>query len=250
MLHSPIILYEADACSFGSIVVADWMGKPFRVCQVSAGRMKSDAFLSLNPRGQIPALVLPGRVLTESLAILYHLATNSSAGEHAGAHIYAPGTLDFDRLNQVLSYLVSSFHSSWVQVFHPYRYADDKGAQDTIRERALEIVRKKYGQVETHFFRGNSFFEKLTIADAYFFGLARWGDKFFDVRSAYPKVGRFMDRMSADPSVQFALSIEQSVDRGSQGAFEGRLSFDQLACELSAFTDGQTDALDCGARTC
>jgi glutathione S-transferase len=241
MQLSPIVMYEADACSLGSLVVADWMGQPYRVCQISPELMKTEAFTSLNPRGQIPALVLPDRVLTESLAILYHLATNPAAGERAGAFIYAAGTSDFDRLNQVLSYLVSSFHSSWVQVFHPYRYADDVGAQDTIRERALGIARKKYGQIESHFLREDSFFDKLTIADAYFFGLARWGDRFFDVRSAYPKVGRFMDRLSADPSVQFALSVEQTVDRGSQGAFEGRLSFNQLLAELGATARGQTD---------
>ena len=71
--------------------------------------------------------------------------------------------------------------------------------------------------------------------------MARWGDRFFDVRSAYPNVGRFMDRLSADPSVQFALSVEQTVDRGSQGAFEGRLSFDQLLAELGATARGRMD---------
>jgi len=64
--------------------------------------------------------------------------------------------------------------------------------------------------------------------------LARWGDTFFDVRSGYPKVGRFMDRLSAEPSVQFALSVERNVDRGFQGAFEGRLAFDRLLAERSS----------------
>src|SRR5262245_24120460 len=135
MQPSPIVTYEVGACSLGSLVVADWMGQPYRACQISSELMKADAFLSLNPRGQVPALLLPDRVLTESLAILYHLATDPAAGERAGTYISPAGTSDCDRLNQVLSYLVSSFHSSWVPVFHSYRYADDADAQDAIREK-------------------------------------------------------------------------------------------------------------------
>jgi glutathione S-transferase len=237
MKASAVVMYEADACSLGSLVVADWMGQPYRVCQISSELMKTEAFIALNPRGQVPALALPDRVLTESLAILYHL-TAAGAGAGGGAYTYPAGTPDSDRLNQVLSYLVSSFHSSWVQVFHPYRYAEDVGAQDLIREKALGIVRKKYAQIEANFLRQDSFFEKLTIADAYFFGLARWGDRFFDVRSSYPKVGRFMDCLSTEPSVRFALSVEQAVDHGWEGAFEGRVTLEQLLAERSATASG------------
>lgn len=234
--QSPIVVYEAGTCSLGSLIVADWTGQPFRVTRATVELMKSPAYARLNPRAQVPALVLPDRVLTESLAILLHLASRSEPASRA--RLFRPGSPDFDRLNQILAFLTSGFHAAWVPVFHPYRYADDARDQATIRTRALESVKKKLSHIETDFLQDELFFAEPTVADAYFFGLVRWGVEAFGLES-FPKTQRFVRRMQEEPSVRFALSVEAGGDEGARGAFEGRVSLQTLLDERSAAATGE-----------
>jgi glutathione S-transferase len=228
MSTTPILLYEAGACSFGSIVAADWAGQPFQVAQAAGDVLKSPAYTRLNPRAQVPALVLGDRVLTESLAILYHLAAHAIPSPAAAERVFPRGSPDQDRLDQVMSFLVSSLHASWVPVFHPDRYADAPEAQASVKEHALAIAHKKLREIERSFLRDDGlFFPRPTVADAYFFGLVRWGTERFDM-SGLPRTRRFIDRMNDEPSVQFALSVEAGHDRGARGRFEGRIDIAQL----------------------
>ena len=61
--------------------VADLLGKPFRWIETSAldGSTRTPQFLSLNPAGQVPLVVLPdGRALAQSNAIMVWLAEGSA----------------------------------------------------------------------------------------------------------------------------------------------------------------------------
>jgi glutathione S-transferase len=60
--------------------VAERVGAPFDWHEVSvvAGKTRTPAFLALNPWGQVPVIVAPdGRALTQSNAIMLHLAEGS-----------------------------------------------------------------------------------------------------------------------------------------------------------------------------
>ena len=225
-VHSPVLIYSPGACSFGSIVAADWMKQPYRVCKAD---QQNSIFKKINPRTQVPTLFTSGKVLTESLAILYHFATNLHAAEEdRHRYCFAEGTPEFDQLNEVLSYLVTSFHSVWGPLYHVDRYVEGEEAQEALKKKTLENIRKRYDEIGKTFLKDDTFFAHPTIADAYFYGLARWGYKFFDIANNYHKVDRFMKTMAKDPSVQFALSVEAEKDQNPQGQFEGRVSMQDL----------------------
>ena len=64
----------AGTCALSVHIVLEWIGAPFEVEMMARGDNHADAYLAINPSGQVPALQLDdGRVLTEASAILtYH----------------------------------------------------------------------------------------------------------------------------------------------------------------------------------
>ncbi len=58
------------------LIALEELGLPYELKPVNVrmGEQKADAFLALNPNGKVPVLVSDGFVLTESAAILVHLA--------------------------------------------------------------------------------------------------------------------------------------------------------------------------------
>ena len=73
----PVLFYGVPhGCSFGSIVALEWLGRPYRLCRIEMPLETGErTYVRLNPARQTPTLLLEdGRALSESLAILQHLA--------------------------------------------------------------------------------------------------------------------------------------------------------------------------------
>src|SRR6478735_4847403 len=96
-----------SGCSFGSIVALEWLGEPYRLSRIQMPEVvQSHAFRRINPVGETPSLKTgDGRIISESLAIMNHL---SARGIEKGIG-FKQGTADFDRLNQRLAFLNTSF---------------------------------------------------------------------------------------------------------------------------------------------
>ena len=112
----PILCYGVPSgCSFGSIVALEWLGQPYRLCRIDMpNEVTGDAYRRINPIGETPSLLDgDGQVISESLAILNHLGAR---GIDRGLG-FAQGTRDFDRLNQLLAYLNTSFFGDYETYF-------------------------------------------------------------------------------------------------------------------------------------
>ena len=73
----PVLFYGVPhGCSFGSIVALEWLGRPYRLCRIEMPLETGErTYVRLNQARQTPTLLLEdGRALSESLAILQHLA--------------------------------------------------------------------------------------------------------------------------------------------------------------------------------
>jgi glutathione S-transferase len=99
-------------------------------------------------------------------------------------------------------------------------------------EAAIARLPREYAHVEqllepTGWFAGAG----PSVADAYFLGLARWGDEFVD-QAAYPNIQRLRDRLSRDPAVELALAAEQGRPEQSSGGFEGMVNLADVTRSL------------------
>lgn len=101
---------------------------------------------ALNPLAQFPTLVLPdGRVMTESAAILLHLADlRPDSGLAPPAD--APERPDFLRW---LVFFVAAIYPTFAYGDRPFTWVTDKPAQEELSRRAIEHRSALYAMLET-----------------------------------------------------------------------------------------------------
>ncbi|AXK38833.1 glutathione S-transferase family protein [Crenobacter cavernae] len=231
----PILFYGVPSgCSFGSIVALEWLGAPYRLSRIEMPEVVTgDAYRRINPVGETPTLMDEnGQLISESLAILNHIGARG-IDKKLG---FAQGSRDFDRLNQMLAYLNTSFFGAFAPLWYALEHGAD-GADKTALTRygAAEVVNV---HAELEAMLGESPWllgEHKTLADAYFIGIARW-TKYHAVldRRDYPKLQRLYDRLEADPAVKFAHAIEKQVQPVGSGGFMGHVSLDEALRLLPA----------------
>jgi glutathione S-transferase len=212
-----ILFFSPGACSFGAIVTLEWLGQPYQLCKVERAERQTPAYKKINDQAQVPALKTGGRILTENTAILQHLAGHDLAKGLS----FRQGTPEFDTMNMALSYYGSNFHVAFHPFFAPQRFHDDEKTQAQIKEKAISNIRGKYEFVEKCFAGRERHFEKPTIADAYAYGMLRWGAKLFDIPKEFPNTARFMAAQERDQAFKFALAAEAGEVAKSPNGFKG-----------------------------
>ena len=111
---------------------------------MAAGDHRTEAFRSLNPTGQIPALRLPeGPTIGESAAIILTLGER-----HPGAMIPAPGDADRPAFLRWLIYMAASPYMTFVQFNHPYRFLDDPQTHADLIANARSRLLTQFSAIE------------------------------------------------------------------------------------------------------
>lgn len=183
-----------------------------------------------NPRMKTPALLLaPKSALTESLAILQHIA---SRGIDTGLG-FRQGTLEFDRQAETLSYLTTDFFASFAPLWKLYETRDlPEDLRRRMRAEAVAQVNVELGHVErmladrTWLLGGAT----PTVADAYLFAVGRWAayHEVSELATAYPATFAHAERMKDQPAVRFALGIEANEPVHGGAGFLGHVSLATL----------------------
>jgi len=217
-----------SGCSFGSIVALEWLGEPYRLCRIEMPEVvQSDAYRQINPIGETPTLVTAtGERISESMAILSHLGAR---GISKGLS-YAQGTPGFDRLNQVLAFLNTSFFASFGPLWYALEHGVEGPDKDALRAYGAAKVTKAHADLERMLGEKDWLLgDRRTLADAYFIGIARW-TKYHEVvdRRDYPGLQRLFERLEADPAVRFAHAVERGEPAISVGRFMGEVSLDDV----------------------
>jgi glutathione S-transferase len=137
-------------------------------------------YLALNPRGQIPALVLPdGSVLTESAAVVLHIAD-----AHPEANLLPPlGSSERARVYRWLFYAVANLYESYLRFYYSDRFVDDAAAAQLVKQTARLDIDKYWALLEKDlekdmadnqsggpYLLGNQY----SVIDPYLLMLIRW----------------------------------------------------------------------------
>lgn len=224
----PILFYGVPSgCSFGSIVSLEWLGQPYRLCRIAMPEdVTGEAFRRINPVAETPALMTAeGDVVTESMAILSHLAAR---GIDRGLG-FAQGTPDFDRLNQMLAFLNTSLFSGFAPLWYALEHELEGPERDALRAYGAASLAKTHGNLERMLEGREWLLGERSLADAYFAGIARW-TKYHDVidHRNYPRVQRLVEKLEADPAVRFAHAIERGEAAAGSGAFRGEIALSEV----------------------
>jgi glutathione S-transferase len=197
------LYFSPGACSLSAHIALCEGGLTFTIEQVDlrAKTTKSGAdFLAVNPKGQVPALVLDdGGLLTEGPAIVQYIADLAPA-----AGLAAPnGTLDRYRLQEWLTFIGTELHKNFSPLFRPT-------TPDEYKKIVRETLAAKLAYVNGHlakqqFLLGDHF----TVADGYLFVITLWAGKLGVDLPA--NVASFKERVMTRPKVKQAMQEEGLV---------------------------------------
>jgi glutathione S-transferase len=196
------LYYAPGACSLSPHIVAHEADIELDLEKVDLKSKKTASgkdFLTINPKGYVPALELDnGQVLTEGPAIVQYLAD-----QKPNAGLAPPnGTLERYRLQEMLAFISSEIHKTYGPLFNPQ-------VSPEVREERLEYLRKRFGFIDKAL-AGKSFLlgERFSVADAYLFVMVRWADYMKLDLSSFGNIKAFQQRAAGRPAVQAALKAE------------------------------------------
>jgi glutathione S-transferase len=196
------LYYAPGACSLSPHIALLEAGLPYDLVKVDLRAKKlenGDDFLKVNPKGQVPVLVLDsGELVTEGPVIVQMIA------DKAGKNL-APARDSEERykLLEWLNFITTELHKNIGPMFSPV-LADD--AKPFFKDRAMG----KFKYLETAL-TGRDYLmgKQFTVADGYLFTMLMWAtDRLkFDL-SELPNLLAYKARVAARPKVQEALTKE------------------------------------------
>ena len=176
-----------------------------RPVDMAADEHRSPDYLSLNPTGQVPALVLPdGRVIGESTAIILTL------GERHPQSGFVPGSSDPERpaFLRWLIYMAASPYMTYVQFNHPERFLDDPLTHDALIENARSRLDSQFDLLDAAI-TGDPFFlsSGLTALDTYLFMLIHFHPERDAVVANRDRLRHLFDEVGKRESVRRVLPM-------------------------------------------
>ncbi len=208
------LFYAPGACSLASHIALEEAGADYDVERVDlrGGQQRTPAYLAVNPKGRVPALLTDRGVLTENPVILGYIAQT-----HPDAHLAAIGdSFAFGDMQAFNMFLAITVHVAFAHVFRPERYGDGEEAARAMRAKAPESLAAAFALIEEKFADGRPFVqgEAYTVADPYLFTFSRWLDtRRLDGRplgrlADFPYVSAHHARVGERPAVVKVLAAE------------------------------------------
>ncbi|MBI6630933.1 glutathione S-transferase family protein [Pontibaca salina] len=171
--------------------------KTIRVDFANAEQTKAP-YHRLNPKGRVPVLVTPQGVLTETGALLEHIAALAPQAGLVPTDPFAAA-----KMRETMYWLASTMHVNHAHRFRGSRWASQPDSFKDMAAKVPENMTENAAYVENHVLTGPYVIgDRLTLADPYLFTVCTWlaGDG-VDV-SPFPKLTTFMEIMENRASVR------------------------------------------------
>jgi glutathione S-transferase len=201
------LYFSPAACSLSPHIVLREAGLDAELVQVDLKSKKTkngEDFTAVNPKGQVPTLVLDdGQIFTEGPAIVQYLADKKPDAKLAPPN----GTIERYRLQEWLNFITSELHKGFSPLFNPQ-------VPDEYKKMAREAIASRFAYLDKHL--GKSGFELLTgaqftVADAYLFTVVNWSNFVNIDLGQWPNLKAYQARVAARPKVLQAMKEEGLV---------------------------------------
>jgi glutathione S-transferase len=183
------------------------IGAPHRLQRVDldTGAQRDPAYLALNPVGVVPTLVIDGRPVTESAALLLVLAERHPEARLAPA----PGTAERDAWHQWVLYLGTTLAATFRFWFYP----EDLGAAEhppAVREALQRRIESAWERIDAHLAAHGPWLlgSEFSGADLLLTMLMRWSRKMPRPATDWPALAALATRVRARESWKRLYEIE------------------------------------------
>lgn len=196
------LFYKPGACSLSPHIVLREAGLDFSIESVDLATKKTETgedYLHINPKGQVPALLLDdGSLLTEGVAIVQYLADKVP-----DRHLIAPsGTLSRYHAIEWLNFVATELHKGFSPLFNPK-------TPDEYKAIARERLDKQFSYVDGVLAKYDYLLgSKFSVADAYLFTVTRWATALKLEIKQRSHLDKYMAQVAERPAVKAALAAE------------------------------------------
>ena len=203
------LFYSPGSCALASHIALEEAGAPYtlKMLDFKSNEQRQPAYLKINAKGRVPALVTDQGVLTENPAILLYVAQRFPQARLAPLD-------DPFRLAQMQSfncYLCATVHVAHAHGGRGARWTDDAAAMETMKAKVPQNMTDCFGLIERELLAGPWVLgETYSAADGYLFTIAGWLERDQVDIKRFPKVHAHYERMLGRPAVKKALADQRN----------------------------------------
>ena len=205
---SLVLYYAPFTCSLAPYITLTEAGAPFEVRPLNMRKSENRTpdYLKLNPKHQVPVLVIDGEPLTENVAIQLWIARHYPA-----AKLLPSDPMQELRAISLMSFCASGIHPMLARINAPGRVCDVPNAEAAVVRLAQAQLFEKFQVIDDLLAGREFFFDHFTAADAHFFWCFRRGSQFKLDQSQFRNCTAHFERMQRRASVQKLLAYEAEV---------------------------------------
>jgi glutathione S-transferase len=198
---------ERESGGFAVQTVLEAAGAEYRLEEVAERGPRPAGFLELNPMGQVPVLELPdGSVMTESAAIVIHLADTLAPGRLAPE----PASPARPAYLRWLVFMAVNLYGADLRFYYPGRYTAEAPGAQGVKQAALAHMEAQFAILDRaigakKFLLSDSF----SAADPYVLMLAHWHPEPQTLFARHSSLARVCDAVRKLPSVQAANAFHR-----------------------------------------
>ena len=198
------LYYAPGTCAQAVRIALEEARAPHELVRVdfASQQQRTPAYLAVNPKGRVPALVTEQGTLTETPALLVYVAQR-----FAQANLAPTDAFGLARMQEFNSYLASTVHIAHAHRPRAARWADEAEAQAAMQRKVPANMRECFELIENHYLGDGPWVmgAQFTVADGYLFTMAGWLKSDGVDIALFSKVAAHHARMAQRPAVQRAL---------------------------------------------
>ncbi|KAF2645872.1 glutathione S-transferase [Massarina eburnea CBS 473.64] len=194
------------SCALAPHIILHESSLPFNTTSIATRTGFPTDHLHINPKGQVPVLLIDDETVTENLAILTAIAQLVPEKNLLGTT-----NLETVRVYEWMSWLSGKLHGqAFGSFFRPGRFVTAEDAYDDVKTKAVETIGECFRYIEKMlegriWAVGNAF----TVVDAYLFVFYRWGaGAGFVMGDLFPNYTRLVHVLAKKDSVVKAVKAE------------------------------------------
>jgi glutathione S-transferase len=203
------LYYSPGSCALASHIALEESGVAYAAELVSLkdSQQTKPAYLAINPKGRVPALVTDRGVLTENPAILTFVAQSAPQ-----AKLLPEDPFAYAKAQSFNSYLCSTVHINHAHKMRGSRWATEESSFADMKRKVPDSMAASFGLIEREMLRGPWVMgDQYTVCDGYLFTLGLWLEGDGVDLATLPKVAAHRKRMQERPAVAKVLADEKAA---------------------------------------
>jgi glutathione S-transferase len=210
------LYFAPGACSFVPHVMLEVAGAAFepQMVKLHKGEQYGEDYKAINPRSQVPVLVVDGQAITQILAITTYLAESFAAAQFLPNQPLAKA-----RVLEALAWMNNTVHPTFTHIFMPQKFSADTAAQAAMKQHNTTLFQQQLQEIDALVVRAKATGGKhiaaalghdhLSALDAYTLTLLRWGSIVGIDPTQFPAAWAHVQWLAQHPAVARVIERER-----------------------------------------